>query len=715
MVVKFLTDMNNQVRKTSQAALLVLLEQGLVERSDVQQQVCPVIIELIEAEDHDDYRTEAVALLSKMAPLIGKDIVEKLFLERFALLCLDPLFHVRKVCAANFGDFSSVVGSESTEAVLLRKFFSLCEDDVWGVRKACAEVFMPLSCVCSPAVRQYELSPLFVNLLRDQSRWVRMAAFQALGPFISTFADSSITKLLHNDNGEIVVKDHESLSARLEELEADRAAQRAEKARLKEEQAKTSSTATTETSSNESVIDTSRDSSLCVEQPMDEGESSSDSSSKLVTGDDDLSAEERRAEAYLTKTTTSSTATTTTTALPTASTATAPTSSSSDSSEFNQFLFWRDPPLPLDNVDEDKDGEDESGREKSEEKGTEAKGGADDTSTMEKREELLTNKPPLAAKPETSGGGGSSSANTSSSSQSTFDPRTFDAAAAVDPALPRGPPAVDQDIVPQLLIDHFVSMTDPSRAQTVDSDIARHCAFSLPAVALTLGRSNWPLLKDTYETLACDMQWKVRRTLASSIHELGAILGEEVSAADLIPVFNGFLKDLDEVRIGVLKHLSDFLGLLDVASRREYLPKLPDFLKMDNERSWRFRLELTEQLEGLLPLYSPADVDEHISPMVMVLIRDKVATVRESATEVLMAILRALNASENPELAQNLVRIVVEAQAMDGHWVHRQTFATLVYRVHTTAALPPPLVNAALMPPLLRLAEDKVPNVRPHA
>ena len=43
------------------------------------------------------------------------------------------------------------------------------------------------------------------------------------------------------------------------------------------------------------------------------------------------------------------------------------------------------------------------------------------------------------------------------------------------------------------------------------------------------------------------MQWKVRRTLASSIHELGAILGEEVSAADLIPVFNGFLKDLDEV------------------------------------------------------------------------------------------------------------------------------------------------------------------------
>ena len=57
-----------------------------------------------------------------------------------------------------------------------------------------------------------------------------------------------------------------------------------------------------------------------------------------------------------------------------------------------------------------------------------------------------------------------------------------------------------------------------------------------------MGRNNWPLLKETYEALANDMQWKVRRTLASSIHELGVILGEEVAASDLVPIFNGFIK-----------------------------------------------------------------------------------------------------------------------------------------------------------------------------
>ena len=53
--------------------------------------------------------------------------------------------------------------------------------------------------------------------------------------------------------------------------------------------------------------------------------------------------------------------------------------------------------------------------------------------------------------------------------------------------------------------------------------------------------------RETYETLANDMQWKVRRTVASSIHELGVILGQDIAAGDLVPIFDGFIKDLDEV------------------------------------------------------------------------------------------------------------------------------------------------------------------------
>jgi len=50
--------------------------------------------------------------------------------------------------------------------------------------------------------------------------------------------------------------------------------------------------------------------------------------------------------------------------------------------------------------------------------------------------------------------------------------------------------------------------------------------------------------------------------VASSIHELAVILGEDLATEDLVPVFSGFMKDLDEVRIGALKHLADFLKVL---------------------------------------------------------------------------------------------------------------------------------------------------------
>lgn len=203
-VVKYLTDMNNQVRKTSQAALLVLLEQDLVDKTDVEKQVCPVILDLSSPDSIDDFRTEAVALMSKMAPLIGKDITTRLFLTRFCEMCSDSLFHVRKVCAANFGEMCSVVGQEHTEKNLLSRFECLCEDGVWGVRKACAECFMAVSCSCSIDVRRNELAHLFISLICDQSRWVRMSAYQALGGFISTFADPGVTGLYFDEDGILV-------------------------------------------------------------------------------------------------------------------------------------------------------------------------------------------------------------------------------------------------------------------------------------------------------------------------------------------------------------------------------------------------------------------------------------------------------------------------------------------------------------------------------
>lgn len=97
-------------------------------------------------------------------------------------------------------------------------------------------------------------------------------------------------------------------------------------------------------------------------------------------------------------------------------------------------------------------------------------------------------------------------------------PQHFDPAGVVErPASSQA----SQDIVPQQLIDHFVSMTHPSQAQKTDNEIAHHCAFSLPAVALTLGQDNWILLKDAYNALASDMQVIIYNLLEAELTSYG--------------------------------------------------------------------------------------------------------------------------------------------------------------------------------------------------
>ena len=49
-------------------------------------------------------------------------------------------------------------------------------------------------------------------------------------------------------------------------------------------------------------------------------------------------------------------------------------------------------------------------------------------------------------------------------------------------------------------------MTEENKAKTIDGELPRHCAYTIPGVVLALGAEHWSLLKDTYELLSTDMQ-----------------------------------------------------------------------------------------------------------------------------------------------------------------------------------------------------------------
>uniref|UniRef100_A0A674ALC8 Serine/threonine-protein phosphatase 4 regulatory subunit 1-like n=1 Tax=Salmo trutta TaxID=8032 RepID=A0A674ALC8_SALTR len=687
IVVHYLTDPNNQVRKTSQAALLVLLEQGLICKGDMETKVCPVLLDLTEPSSDDDYKIEAVAIMCKLVTMLSKETVEQL-LQRFCELCSDArLFQVRKVCAANFGEFCSIVGRDATEKLLMSKFFDLCSDSLWGIRKACADCFMIVSNSTSPEVRRTKLSPLFSSLISDQSRWVRQAAFQSLGRFISTFANPSTTGLYFKEDGTLL------------------------------ETAKTAH-------------------QLTHSPPFSPTYFTSFISSVVYICESSLVQFHYRGDYQLG------------TALSTVGRSGAgPTARNNNNlpptnnknketaqtdQNFNSFLYWRPPLADISQELEMLKGQGpRTEGEKKEVVVEDRKMSSLEPATCTQIQKVLDCLQPhmddpdvqaqvqvLSAALKAAQLESQSEEEGESESQTPEDGKPDDESSqnrvitegrqtpepptqqARDPA-PTEEQKEAKNVIPQQLLDQYLSMTDPAQAQTVDTEIAKHCAFSLPGVALTLGRQNWHCLKDTYETLATDVQWKVRRTLAFSIHDLALILGDQLTAADLVPIFNGFLKDLDEVRIGVLKHLYDFLKLLHAENRREYLYQLQEFMVTDNSRNWRFRYQLAEQLILIMELYSHDDVYNYLRQIALTLCSDKVSEVRWISYQLVAR-----------ELGLNFINELIVRFCHCPKWVGRQAFAFICQAIVEEDCMPMDQFAQHLLPSLLSLSLDPVANVR---
>uniref|UniRef100_A0A8C6Y1I3 Protein phosphatase 4 regulatory subunit 1 n=1 Tax=Naja naja TaxID=35670 RepID=A0A8C6Y1I3_NAJNA len=689
IVVRYLADQNNQVRKTSQAALLVLLEQELIERYDVETKVCPVLVELTAPDSNDDVKTEAVAIMCKMASMVGKDITERLILPRFCEMCCDcRMFHVRKVCAANFGDICSVVGQQATEEMLLPRFFQLCSDNVWGVRKACAECFMAVSCATSQEVRRTKLSTLFINLISDPSRWVRQAAFQSLGPFISTFANPSSSgqffreEECKNTENQNFIEEHSSENNKDSEDISTHDVQSQTELSLDTEECNFE--ATPENDKAESNLVHFQDEALLhstlslepCKEPSDENEPSFDHCTLAVLPEPALHSQEN---------------------------------SLVEQELYNSFHFWRTP-LPKIDIDlelQENAEKDDLANQKGQQE-VMACASSNIMATRKELEEMIENLEPHMDDPDVKAQVEVLSAALRASS---LDPQEEPAASMgklsncqnevcikdqlnctliQDDTVPLINDAVEdivestlryihndsdlntnscfspeeekkskiQDVVPQALLDQYLSMTDPSRAQTVDTEIAKHCAYSLPGVALTLGRQNWHCLKDTYETLASDMQ------------------------------------------------------LLHPDKRREYLYQLQEFLVTDNSRNWRFRAELAEQLILLLDLYSPRDTYDYLRPIALNLCADKVSSVRWISYKLVSEMVKKLYNAPTPAFVIDLMNELIERFCRCPKWSGRQAFVFICQTIIEDDCLPMDHFAEYLLPHLLHLASDRVPNVR---
>lgn len=247
----------------------------------------------------------------------------------------------------------------------------------------------------------------------------------------------------------------------------------------------------------------------------------------------------------------------------------------------------------------------------------------------------------------------------------------------------------NQRVLPPILLHFFLEMSNFPEWDQI-------CAYSFPAVVLTMGKSNWPLLKGQLQTLCCAIRWEVRQIVVASIYQIALIIGREYASQDLVPVFLGFFKDLDNVKIEALHNVAKFLQVIDKRRHIEVVAHLGECLEPENVTNWRFRKDLAHEIVKLMEIYKN-DQEEHaatttgkeggeddlsvineeclkyLTGYALRLLMDRVHCVREVAMD---AIISRMRLSTEAQLL-DLIGIIITAFAKSSHWRRRQIFGQL--------------------------------------
>jgi len=286
------------------------------------------------------------------------------------------------------------------------------------------------------------------------------------------------------------------------------------------------------------------------------------------------------------------------------------------------------------------------------------------------------------------------------------------------------------------VLSHFCSMANgPTGDMGVDNELKHYCAYSFPAVLLTIGKERWGEVKETYQTLVQCRSPNVKQTLAASLHEIAKILGGgKIVEEELVPVFEDMIQDVEAVQAGVIKYLAGFLQMLSPPICLSYLPLLHEIIHSTNPFNWRLRQSLTVQLSDLIELPPPTSVYTTLFPLVMTLLQDPVASVRRDSFKGVAKLINLLaqqaelgsasvaensgsNTGSSPPISGNSseqhLEIVVRAintLARADTYQHRQLWAELCRRL--IGDLPRALFEKHFVDGILALTTDPVSNVR---
>ena len=215
-------------------------------------------------------------------------------------------------------------------------------------------------------------------------------------------------------------------------------------------------------------------------------------------------------------------------------------------------------------------------------------------------------------------------------------------------------------------------------------------------------------LAPSIEALSRDASQRVRAALASKVGELAPALGVDATIARVLPVLLALLLDANaEVRLNVIANLGKVHAVVGVEKLSESL--LPAIVDLADDPKWRVRGAIIAHVPLIADQLGARFFDDRLKARCVGWLADDVSAIREAATKNLTVLAKKFGAEWCAAVALPKVRDL----ARQRYYLRRITAGRALAAL--AAVLPPARVETDVLPAVLALADDRVPNVRFNA
>ena len=207
------------------------------------------------------------------------------------------------------------------------------------------------------------------------------------------------------------------------------------------------------------------------------------------------------------------------------------------------------------------------------------------------------------------------------------------------------------------------------------------------------------------QRLVTDASEHVRASLACVVNRLATSLGKEDTVERLLPIVLLLLRDeVSEVRLNIISNLDAMNTVVSIDLLSQSL--LPAIVDLAEDNKWRVRLAIIELIPVLAKQLGKEYFGDKLCALCMTWLDDTVYSIRRAATENLLRLAELFGedwATEN---------ILPQVDRMRNHknYLHR---TTALYALQVLVrCLSLGAIEKSVMPMVLQMADDAVPNIR---